>query len=73
MVGKIVRMTEADLSLVECFQGGEGECLITPACRLKGVLREALDAFLSVLDQYTVGDLIQKNKKLHALLSVKAA
>lgn len=66
-VGAVVRATEADFALVECFQEG-GRCLITPACRLKGVLAEATEAFLSVLDRYTLADLTDENPALAALL-----
>ncbi|GJL91703.1 RrF2 family transcriptional regulator [Hyphococcus sp.] len=72
-VGDVVRLMEADMALVECFEGGKGECLITPACRLKGVLKDAVDAFLGVLDQYTVKDLVNRNVKLRALLGGRAA
>ena len=72
-VGAIVRLMEADLAIVECFQDGAGECLITPACKLKKVFAEALEAFLMVLDQYTIGDLTLRNKKLAALLQMDAA
>ncbi len=72
-VGDVVRLMEADLAIVECFEGGKGECLITPACRLKGVLGEAVDAFLAVLDQYTIKDLVSRNAALRALLGDRAA
>ena len=65
--------TMEDLALVECFPGGAAGCFIAPACRLKGVLREALDAFLSVLDRYTIGDLTANNAKLRSLLNSEAA
>ncbi len=71
VIGKVVRLMEADLVLVECFQ--DGACVITPACRLKGILGEALKGFFDVLDQYTISDLVSRNKKLHGLLSVEAA
>jgi Rrf2 family transcriptional regulator, nitric oxide-sensitive transcriptional repressor len=71
-IGEVVRYME-DLALVECFPGGGGGCFIVPACRLKGVLREALDAFLSVLDRYTIGDLTANNPKLRSLLNSEAA
>ncbi|MEO1241960.1 MAG: Rrf2 family transcriptional regulator [Pseudomonadota bacterium] len=73
VVGRIVRLMEADLALVECFQGGANECVITPACRLKGMLGEAVDAFLSILDQYTIENLVRRNRKLNTLLRVEAA
>lgn len=56
VVGAVVRATEDDLALVECFSGGA--CAITPSCRLRRVLGEALAAFLAVLDRYTLADLL---------------
>lgn len=72
-IGEVVRRTEADLALVECFPGGAAGCFIVPACRLKGVLREALDAFMAVLDRYTIGDLTSNNPRLRNLLDSEAA
>jgi Rrf2 family transcriptional regulator, nitric oxide-sensitive transcriptional repressor len=56
-LGRLVRDTERDLSLVECF-GDDNTCVITPACRLKPILAEALEAFLGVLDRYTLADML---------------
>jgi Rrf2 family nitric oxide-sensitive transcriptional repressor len=61
-VGQVVRSTEDDLALVECF--GNGSCVITPACHLRGILGEALTAFLAVLDRYTLADLIGRNGEI---------
>lgn len=55
-VGAVVRETEEDLALVECFAGGA--CAITAPCRLRRALGEALAAFLAVLDGYTLEDLL---------------
>jgi Rrf2 family transcriptional regulator, nitric oxide-sensitive transcriptional repressor len=60
VVGDVVRATETDLALVECFPGGAGGCAIAGACRLQGVLDEALDAFLAVLDRHTLADLLAR-------------
>jgi Rrf2 family nitric oxide-sensitive transcriptional repressor len=57
-VGQVVRATEPDFKLVECF-GAEGGCLLDPGCRLKRALGEALESFLAVLDRETLADLIQ--------------
>ena len=54
-VGAVVRRTE-DLALVTCLEGGD--CLISPACVLQAALKEALAAFLAVLDRYTIADLV---------------
>lgn len=72
-IGDVVRRMEGDFALVECFPGGAGGCPITRVCRLKGVLNEALSAFLAVLDQYTIGDLTKGNSGLRSFLDVKAA
>lgn len=56
VIGAVVRQTEDDLALVECFAGGA--CAITAPCRLRRALGEALAAFLAVLDGYTLADLL---------------
>lgn len=68
-VGQVVRDMEPDLDLVECFGEG-GQCVISPACKLKTVLRDALEAFLGVLDEYTVSDLTRDPRPLVKLLSL---
>lgn len=55
-LGDVLRATEPDFSLVECFATGN-QCVITPHCRLRGVLEEALGAFMGALDSYTLADL----------------
>lgn len=57
VIGQVVRQTEDDLALVECFSSGA--CVITSPCRLKQALGEALAAFLAVLDGYTLADLLK--------------
>ncbi|MCE8021791.1 Rrf2 family transcriptional regulator [Halomonas sp. MCCC 1A11036] len=56
-LGGLVRDTENELGLVECFRD-HNDCIITPACRLKPIFNEALDAFMAVLDQYTLADML---------------
>ncbi len=60
-VGDVVRATEPDFALVECFGAGN-ECRITRSCRLRGILHEGLDAFNAVLDKYTLEDLMLRPK-----------
>lgn len=67
-VGDIARAIETDHALVECFPGGADQCLISPSCRLKGVLGEAQEAFFAVLDTYTLGDVTQRNPALRNLM-----
>jgi len=60
-LGRLVRDTEQDLALVECFSDGD-KCVITPACELKRVFAEGLEAFFKVLDSYTLADLVPRKK-----------
>src|SRR5215213_4661938 len=53
-VGDVIHKTESHMNLVECFTEGSESCRISPSCRLKGVFKEATQAFLDVLDRYTI-------------------
>lgn len=69
-LGKLIRQTENDLSLAECF-GTKNHCRLTPSCTLRSALEEALQAFLDVLDRYTLADLLEPRAKLAALVSIE--
>jgi Rrf2 family nitric oxide-sensitive transcriptional repressor len=56
-LGDVLRATEPDFALVECF-GPDNQCVITPRCRLRGAFKEALGAFTGTLDRYTLADLV---------------
>jgi Rrf2 family nitric oxide-sensitive transcriptional repressor len=57
-VGEVVRQTETDFAMVECFDGQTNQCTLSPQCRLKGALQQATDAYLAVLDGVTLADLV---------------
>ncbi len=66
-IGDVVRATEPDFGLVECFLTGN-QCQITNICRLPVILENALQAFLAVLDQYTLADVsIAKSEWIYDL------
>jgi Rrf2 family nitric oxide-sensitive transcriptional repressor len=67
-VGEVVRATEDNLNLVECFDPLTNQCPIAPACALAPALDEALSAFFAVLDRYTLADLTAKPRALSKLL-----
>lgn len=71
-VGDVFRFMEGGAELVGCVGLAQGDCVVSKACRLRGVLGEALTAFIGVLDRYTLADLTV-NPKLLALLRGKAA
>ncbi len=56
-VGDVVRATETDFRLVECFDPANDACTLTPKCRLKGALGAALKAWFAELDAVTLADL----------------
>jgi Rrf2 family nitric oxide-sensitive transcriptional repressor len=62
-VGEVIRSTEENMALVECFDPESSQCAIEPACGLRSVLHEALAAFLAVLDRHTLGDLVARRRK----------
>ena len=67
-VGSVVRHTEGLDVVAECFAEHGGACTIAPVCRLRGVLREALNAFYAVLDGYTLADLVRNRQALSKVL-----
>ena len=69
-VGWVVRHTESDFHLVECFDPTTDTCPITPACMLKNVLQEARNTFLSTLDKYTLGDLLSAPERKQRLVQL---
>lgn len=69
-VGEIVRQFEDDFAILECFDQSKNQCVITPACTLKYALNEAVQAFLAVLDTYTVKDLLTNQGQLKKLMGI---
>ena len=57
-IGALIRKTEEHFNLVECFDRETNTCPIAGICGLQGVLGEALNASLSVLDKYTLQDIL---------------
>jgi Rrf2 family nitric oxide-sensitive transcriptional repressor len=62
-LGDVLRAVEEDFELVQCF-GAEDTCRITKVCRLKHVLRRALDAYFEELDAWTLADIVSNRKAL---------
>ena len=56
LIGEVVRKTEKDFFIVECFSP-QGQCPIVKACKLQHILEDALKAFLDTLNQYTLADI----------------
>lgn len=69
-IGAVVRMTEGDENVIDCMTRKNEPCAIFPACKLKGVLAEAAQAFYRVLDRYTLEDLVKRRPAMKELLGI---
>lgn len=70
-LGSVLRATEENFTLVECFDRQSNTCAVTSCCAVKGALHEALAAFMAVLDQRTLAQLCDspaRNSRMRQLL-----
>jgi Rrf2 family nitric oxide-sensitive transcriptional repressor len=72
-IGEVVRQTEGETVLVECFDPSTSTCPLIAPCRLRVALHEALAAFFDVLNRYTLADLIREPAGLAPLLGLRFA
>jgi len=71
-IGEVLRTTE-DWNLVECFDPESNRCTISGGCGLQPILRQALDAYFSILDRYSLADVVRRRPLLVQLLRLKMA
>lgn len=57
MLGDVVRMSEPDFRMVECFDPGTNECCISAKCGLKKVLHRGLASYFEALNEYSLADI----------------
>lgn len=72
-LGDLVRHTEEDMTLVECFDRESNQCVISGVCRLQSVLSDALKAWLTVMDGYTLADLVTNPVALRKAIAMVPA
>jgi len=58
VLGQVVRQTETDFAMVECFDPTTNLCRLSGHCGLMTVLHEAMQSYLKVLDGVTLADLV---------------
>lgn len=63
-IGEVVRLTESNFDIAECFNKANNNCVITPVCALKSILGEARSLFLQELDRHTIADAVTKKTSL---------
>jgi len=70
IIGDVIRKTESNLNVVECFNVATNSCPIISSCGLKPWLNEALAAFLATLDKVNLADITLKRKGLRTALNI---
>lgn len=70
-IGDVVRGTEPDFMMVECFSRDMNECILSPSCELQDVLRRATNAYLDVLSGVTLADLLRNSGSLRRLARIQ--
>lgn len=69
-LGEVVRFTEPDMAIVSCLKPIDAPCALRPSCVLRQALQKSRDAFMSVLDNYTLSDLVRPRGRLVGLLAI---
>lgn len=71
-IGAVVRVTEGHMDLVECFDPETNTCPLISVCRISSLFKKALAAFLAVLDDVTLADMLTRPKELKPLLGLES-
>lgn len=71
-IGEVVRLTESNFYIAECFNRDNNQCVLAPDCSLKFILNEASQAFMATLDRYTIADTLNHPEVLATLLGSEA-
>jgi Rrf2 family nitric oxide-sensitive transcriptional repressor len=66
LLGTIIRLLEPDFHFVECMRP-DNQCVITPACKLREICKQAQEAVMGVFDRYTLGDLLRDDERRAAV------
>lgn len=69
-LSEIVRITEDNFAMADCFDPEGTDCPLLDHCGLNSALREALNAFFAVLDNYTIKDLTSGQSRIDELLGL---
>ena len=67
-----LRDVVSDMENVSCLLDCQREgCLLTAGCRFQGILRKAMRAFLDVLGEFTLADLVKDKDRMCGLLGLQ--
>lgn len=57
-IGSVIRATEENLYVLDCFDPKKQTCRLLPGCKLKTIIGSALQSFLAHLDNATLADVL---------------
>jgi Rrf2 family transcriptional regulator, nitric oxide-sensitive transcriptional repressor len=69
-LGEVVRRTEPDMAIASCFKPVDAPCAVRQCCVLRRALEKARDAFIEVLEGYSLGDLVRPRGRLLGMLGI---
>jgi Rrf2 family nitric oxide-sensitive transcriptional repressor len=69
-IGDVVRVTEPNFNIVECFERDNEKCVLLPGCALKSILYDANTAFLAALNQYSLLDIMVQPENVYHLVNI---
>ena len=69
-LAEVVRHTEPDMAIASCFKPVDAPCAVRQCCVLRRALEKARDAFIEVLEAYSLGDLVRPRGRLLGLLGI---
>jgi len=72
-IGDVVRASETDFRLVECFDADTNTCTMTASCRMKRLFGRALAAYFRELDDATLADMVAPPPRRGAVIPIRAA
>ncbi len=64
ILGDVIRNTEPNFDIAECFNNVNNCCVITPNCGLKSIFREAQMGFITAMDKYTLADAMTRSNPM---------
>lgn len=70
---EVVRVTEDNFAMAECFESDAADCPLVDSCSLNAALYKALNAFFAVLQGYTIADLVHDRPRMRSLLGLMEA
>ena len=65
-IGTVFRQLEEIDKIIDC---DDGPCVFQGACKLDKIFRDASEAFMAELDQYTLADLVRRKSQLLKVLN----